>query len=69
MPVSPACCDTSQSRIASASCSAPAVVSTQNVMLAAKIRAKFVAGLYARLLNLYSLGDTLDRFREVLPLH
>src|SRR5208282_4273963 len=69
MPVSPACCDNSQSRIASASCSAAAVVSTRKVMLAAQIREKFGGRLGASGFYIFvAMADSFDRFREVLPL-
>src|ERR1700731_2497215 len=69
MPVSPACCDSSQSRIASASCSADAVVSTRKVMLAAEVREKLGGGPGAPGFYIFvALADSLDGFCEVLPL-
>ena len=67
MPASPACSDSNQSRIASASFSAAAVVSTRKVMLAPQIGEKFggrsgAPGSYI----LVPLTDAVGGFCEVL---
>src|SRR5271157_4349256 len=69
MPASPACWDSSQSRTASASSSATAVVSTRKVMLAAQAGEKLgggsgTPGSYI----LVAVTDALNGFCEVLAL-
>jgi len=69
MPVSPACSDSSHSRIESASLSACADVSTRNAMLPAHLGKEISSGPRTSGLQVFMTpADTLNGFLEVLPL-
>jgi hypothetical protein len=67
MPVSPACCDRSQSRIDSASLSACADTSTRKAMLAPRLGKKFGGGASASGSYIFvAFADAFDSLVEVL---
>jgi len=69
IPASPVCCETNQSRIASASCSAWRDISTRKAMLTAHVAEELVGRSGAsRLYVIMSLFNTTNCFFKVLAL-